>query len=100
MKAVEEYRAAANTTIIREPKPHKSDLHPTMKPPQLVARMIRNSSEPGDIVLDPFAGSGSTAIAAHAMQRRARMIEKAPKYVAVILERMAQTFKITPRKAS
>lgn len=100
VKAVEAYRAAEITTVIREAKPHNSDFHPTMKPPPLIARMIRNSSEPGDIVLDPFAGSGSTAIAAHAMQRRARMIEKAPKYVAVVLERMAQTFKITPRKAS
>jgi DNA modification methylase len=36
-------------------KPHKNDLHPTMKPVELVERAIRNSSKPGDVVLDPLA---------------------------------------------
>ena len=100
VKEVEAWRINAVSTVIREAKPQSSGMHPTMKPPPLIARMIRNSSEPADIVLDMFAGSGSTAIAAHAMQRRARMIEKAPKYVAVILEMMAQTYNITPKKLS
>ena len=41
-------------------KPQKNDLHPTMKPVELVERAIRNSSRPGDIVLDPFGGAGTT----------------------------------------
>jgi hypothetical protein len=45
-------------------KPHKNDLHPTMKPVELVERAVRNSSRPGDIVLDSFGGSGTTMIAA------------------------------------
>ena len=45
-------------------KPHKNDLHPTMKPVALVERAIRNSSKSRDIVLDPFGGSGTTMIAA------------------------------------
>jgi hypothetical protein len=45
-------------------KPQKNDLHPTMKPVDLVERAIRNSSRPGDVVLDPFGGSGTTLIAA------------------------------------
>ena len=42
-------------------KPHKNDLHPTMKPVELVERAIRNSSKPGDVVLDPFGGSGTVS---------------------------------------
>ena len=45
-------------------KPHKNDLHPTMKPVALVERAIRNSSKSRDTVLDPFGGSGTTMIAA------------------------------------
>src|SRR5258708_19953293 len=43
-------------------KPRHNDLHPTMKPIELIERAIMNSSRPGDIVLDVFGGSGSTLI--------------------------------------
>ena len=66
-------------------KPHKNDLHPTMKPVELVERAIRNSSRPGDVVLDAFGGSGTTLIAAEKSGRRARLIELDPKYVDVIV---------------
>jgi len=68
-------------------KPRVNDLHPTMKPVELVERAIRNSSRPGDVVLDPFGGSGSTLIAAEKLGRRARLIELDPKYVDVIVRR-------------
>lgn len=68
-------------------KPVKNDLHPTMKPVELVERAIRNSSRPGDVVLDPFGGSGSTLIAAEKSGRQARLIELDPKYVDVIVRR-------------
>jgi DNA modification methylase len=68
-------------------KPHKNDLHPTMKPVALVERAIRNSSKNRDIVLDPFGGSGTTLIAAERAGRRARLIELDPKYVDVIVQR-------------
>ncbi|MGV0961568.1 MAG: site-specific DNA-methyltransferase [Limnohabitans sp.] len=68
-------------------KPQKNDLHPTMKPVELVERAIRNSSRPGDIVLDPFGGSGTTLIAAEKSGRVARLIELDPKYVDVIIRR-------------
>jgi len=68
-------------------KPHKNDLHPTMKPVELVERAIRNSSRPGDVVLDPFGGSGTTLIAAEKSGRIARLIELDPKYVDVIVRR-------------
>lgn len=68
-------------------KPSKNDLHPTMKPIELVERAIRNSSKSRDIVLDLFGGSGSTMIAAERAGRRARLIELDPKYVDVIVQR-------------
>ncbi len=68
-------------------KPQKNDLHPTMKPVELVERAVRNSSKSRDIVLDPFGGSGSTLIACEKSGRRARLIELDPKYVDVIVRR-------------
>jgi DNA modification methylase len=68
-------------------KPQKNDLHPTMKPVDLVERAIRNSSRPGDVVLDPFGGSGTTLIAAEKAGRVARLIELDPKYADVIVRR-------------
>lgn len=68
-------------------KPQKNDLHPTMKPVELVERAIRNSSKPGNVVLDPFGGSGTTLIAAEKSGRVARLIELDPKYADVIVRR-------------
>jgi DNA modification methylase len=67
-------------------KPAKNDLHPTMKPVELVERAIRNSSKSRDIVLDPFGGSGTTLIAAERTGRRARVLELDPKYVDVAVQ--------------
>jgi len=77
-------------------KPHVNDLHPTMKPVELVERAIRNSSRIRDVVLDPFAGAGSTLIACERTKRQARLIEIEPKYVDVIIERWQ---KFTGRQA-
>lgn len=56
-------------------KPLKNDLHPTMKPVELVSQAITNSSKSKDIVLDSFGGSGSTMIACEKLGRQARLIE-------------------------
>jgi DNA modification methylase len=68
-------------------RPSRNDLHPTMKPVTLVERAIRNSSRRGSIILDPFAGSGTTLIACHDTNRHARLIELDPRYCDVILRR-------------
>lgn len=65
----------------------KNDLHPTMKPVELITRSLQNSSKPGDVVLDLFGGSGSTIIAATMTGRNARLIELEPIYVDVIVRR-------------
>lgn len=68
-------------------RPVKNDLHPTMKPVALVERAIRNSSKSRDTVLDPFAGSGSTLMAAEASGRTAALLEIDPAFCDVIVRR-------------
>jgi DNA modification methylase len=68
-------------------RPKRSDDHPTMKPLLLVERSLINSSLPGDLVLDPFAGSGTTLIVCEQLQRRCRTVEVDPTYAAVDIER-------------
>jgi DNA modification methylase len=59
-------------------KPHVSDLDSVMKPVELIARMIANSSRPGELVYHPFCGSGSTGLAAHQLGRIAYLVEIDP----------------------
>lgn len=74
-------------TIIYEDKPTRNDVHPTMKPVKLMARLIRNSSRQGQIVLDTFGGSGTTLIACEQLSRRCYMMELDPHYCDVIIAR-------------
>jgi hypothetical protein len=66
-----------------------NDLHPTMKPVELIRRALQNSAKSRDTILDPFGGSGSTLIAYEATDRQARLIELEPGYVDVICKRFA-----------
>lgn len=68
-------------------KPIKNDLHPTMKPIELVANAILNSSKENDAIADIFGGSGSTLIACEQTKRRCFMMEIEPKYIDVIIKR-------------
>ena len=78
-------------------KPRINDLHPTMKPVELIERALRNSSQRGNVVLDPFGGAGSTLIACEKTGRQARLIEIEPKYVDVSVLRWQQ---LTGRQAT
>lgn len=75
------------TTIMDFKKPQRNDLHPTMKPVELIAFQINNSSRENEIVLDLFGGSGTTLIACEQTNRQCRMMEYDPKYVDVIIKR-------------
>ncbi len=66
-------------------------LHPTQKPEELVRRAVIASSNPGDIVLDPFLGSGTTASVAKSLGRNWIGIEKEPKYIKIAEKRIEQT---------
>ena len=73
--------------IIYEKKPLRNTEHPTMKPVELLATLIKNSTKADDIVLDTFAGSGSTLIASAKTGRIARLVELDPHYCDVIRRR-------------
>ncbi len=84
---VKALRAARGTDVIREDKTRHNDLHPTMKPTGLVRTMLGNSTRRGDLVLEPFAGSGSTIVAAELMGRRVAAVEVEPRFCDVIVRR-------------
>ena len=71
-------------------KPQISDQHSATKPMELVARMIANSSRRGEIMYDPFCGSGTTILAVYQLGCIGYGIEIDPNYIAVTLERMTQ----------
>ena len=74
-------------TVWEIDKPRVNDLHPTMKPLELVGRAIKNSSKKGEVVLDLFGGSGSTLIASEQAQRKSMLMELDEKYADVIVKR-------------
>lgn len=76
-----------HSTIIRENKPLKNDIHPTMKPLKLIAKLIINSSRKDDIIMDLFGGSGSTLMAAEQINRTAYLMELDTKYAGAIVRR-------------
>ena len=65
----------------------KLALHPTVKPVAMIADAIRDCSNRGGLILDPFGGAGTTLIAAERTGRRARVIELNPIFVDVSIER-------------
>lgn len=71
-------------------RPKNSESHPTMKPIELVARAVTNSSNPSAMVTDFFSGSGSTAVACARTKRNFCGIELEPKYVDVIVRRLIE----------
>lgn len=88
--------AETPTDIVRDKKPATNKYHPTMKPVSLIARLIFNSSHPGDTVMDLFGGSGSTMMACEQLHRKCVMMEYDPRYCDVIIDRW-ETY--TGRKA-
>lgn len=91
------YGDHAQTTVFEVDKPSRNEAHPTMKPVALMAGMLQNSSQLGDVVLDPFLGSGSTLVAAEQTGRTCYGLEIDPRYVDVIVQRWEN---LTGRKAT
>lgn len=81
------YGGRDKSNVLDYDKPLKSDMHPTMKPLPLFARLVENSSRKDDVVLDLFGGSGTTLIACEEMERQCRMMEFDPIYCQVIINR-------------
>lgn len=90
-------------TILDFERPKRSTEHPTMKPPELIQFCLRNSSKTGQLVGDPFGGSGSTMIAAAREGRVSRLIELDPRYCDVIRRRwgrFAETGGVEPGRGA
>ena len=81
------YSDRKQSTVLHFDRPVKSKEHPTMKPVRLFDYVMQNCTKAGDIVLDLFAGSGTTAIAAEQNGRNAYCMELDPRYVDVIIDR-------------
>ena len=83
-------RQPVETTILREQRPQSNDLHPTMKPVKLFARLILNSTRKGEKVLDLFGGSGTTLVACEQLGRQAYLMELDPRYCDAIVKRFEE----------
>ncbi|MBU0531047.1 MAG: site-specific DNA-methyltransferase [Candidatus Uhrbacteria bacterium] len=80
------FHKSKDKSVLVYPKPNKSKRHPTMKPVGLLRRLILNSSKTGDVVYDPFGGSGSTLLACEQTKRKCLMIELDVDYCKGIVE--------------
>lgn len=86
------YSDRKQTTVLNFDRPNRNAVHPTMKPLELISYQISNSSKAGDIVGDPFLGSGSTMVASQQLGRKCYGMELDPKYCQVIVDRMLNSF--------
>lgn len=86
------YAGRAESTIWHYDKPKKNGEHPTMKPIPLLCYPIKNSSAVNSIILDTFAGSGSTLMACQQMDRICYCMELDPKYASVIIRRYVDSY--------
>ena len=84
------YADRSQTTVMEFNKPKKNDVHPTMKPVEMLVYLLQNSSKRGDIVLDTFGGSGSTLIACEQTGRVCKTVELDPRYCDAIRRRWAE----------
>lgn len=84
------------STVMYAQKPLKDDLHPTMKPIELIEKQVKNSSREGENVLDLFGGSGTTLLACENLKRKCYMMEYDPRYADVIISRWEE---LTGQKA-
>lgn len=92
------FQKSQDKSVIAYPKPNKSPLHPTMKPVGLLRRLILNSSKISDFIYDPFAGSGSIALACEQTKRKALMIEIDQEYCQTIIDRFERATGIRAKK--
>lgn len=81
------YSDRSQTTVWNFDKPLKNDIHPTMKPIEIIVYALNNSSKKWELVLDLFGGSWSTLIACEKTARKCCTMELDPKYTQVIIQR-------------
>lgn len=92
------YYGNKDKSIIKCPKPKANKLHPTMKPPQLLRKLLYHSTLPNMVVYDAFAGSGSTLIACEQLNRKCRTVEIDTKYCKTIIERYIKSVQLSKKQ--
>ena len=95
-----EFRKSKDKSVLWYPRPSRSPLHPTMKPVGLIRRLILNTTDIGDVIYDPFCGSGTAAVAAEQTKRSSITIERDEDYVQTILTRMEKSFGLKPERVT
>lgn len=95
---IKSYQEAQPTSILRVNRPQANQDHPTMKPLALIERLVRHSSRQEDVVLDTFAGSGTTLMVCEQLNRVNYSMELDPKYVQGILKRFERETGIKPKQ--
>lgn len=88
--AVRMFKFMWNGMLQGDMKNKTQRIHPTQKPAQLFQWVLENYSKPGQLIFDPFSGSGTTAIACHTLKRRFICIEKDVDYHAASVERLKE----------
>src|SRR4030095_2129120 len=96
-KAEKWYGPNNEVTVWDVPKIGDNEMHPTIKPVELPARAMKNSTCETDIVVDTFLGSGTTLIACEQLNRRCYAMEISPEYVAVAIQRWVDLTKKAPK---
>lgn len=91
-KAHNRYADRQEVSVLEYNKPHVSDIHPTMKPVDLIEYLVGNSTKKGDVVFDGFGGSGTTLVACEKLWRKCIMTEIDPRYCQAIIQRYQQLF--------
>lgn len=86
--AVRKYEFLWNGMLQQNMKNKEKRIHPTQKPADLFGMILRDYSKEGDLILDPFSGSGTTAVACHNLNRRFICIEKDPDYWEASVKRL------------
>lgn len=98
VRLLESMLSGLEVTVLDAKKPVRSDEHPTMKPVLLMARLVRNSSQPGDVVLDTFLGSGSTLLACDQLGRTCYGMELDRHYCGVVIQRWQELTGLTAER--
>ena len=89
-EAFERYAPSADNIIRAGFQPHEAGQHPTQKPIRLMQALIELTTQKGQLVIDPFAGSGTTGVAAKSLNRHYLMFEKSPEFFEIANQRLQQ----------
>lgn len=91
-EAFERYAPGADNIIQAGFEPLEAGLHPTQKPIRLMKALIELTTQKGQLILDPFAGSGTTGVAAKSLNRHYLMFEKSPEFFDIANQRLKQAY--------